>query len=70
MSESKLVFEKLESRQAENLEKNLQDASRVTFVRCNGYTFCKRFVDFFDRIGTLEVRPDDIFVSSVPKAGE
>ena len=70
MSESPLVFEKLEGRQAETLEKNLEGASRNTFLRCNGYTFCEGFSEFFDRIRTLEVRLDDIFVSSVPKAGE
>lgn len=65
-----LVYERLDGKCAEYLKKYFTSFFRTGYVRCKGFVLPKYFENFGDRIRRMEVRPDDVWVCSVPKSGE
>ena len=67
---SSLVYEKLDGQCAKDLEKYFTNITRTGYVKCKGFVLPEHFRNFGESIRKLEIRPHDIWVCSMPKAGE
>ena len=68
MSKS-LEYGRPEGDVAEYLKEYFVTEFRTGYVKCKGFILPEYFRKFGDSIREMEIRPDDVWVCSVPKAG-
>jgi len=65
-----LVYEKPKGDVAEYLKEYFITDFRTGYVKCKGFVLPEYFRNFGDSIREMEIRSDDVWVCSIPKAGK
>ena len=65
-----LKYEEPKGEVAENLKEYFTSEFRTGYVECEGFIFPKYFRKFGDSIRKMDIRSDDVWVCSFPKAGK
>ena len=70
MSSGPLVYDQPKGDVAEYLQKYFTHDFRTGYVDCKGFILPDYFRNFGDSIREMDIRPDDVWVCSIPKAGK
>lgn len=70
MSEKKFFYEDLDPESKQILKETFTTKYRTGYIKCDGFMFPQSIKNFADRIRAVEIRDDDIWVCTFPKAGK